>query len=118
MLSLDQIKLLEAKVSHVVETNRKLTNECETLKAKLAEKNRRVSELENMVASFVDDQKKVEEGILSALNILSVFEDSASPVTSDEARAKPMTQKEKDLADILGTDKKSEQRDKSQPDIF
>lgn len=76
MLHIDQIKDLETKVSKAIQIIQSLKDENELLKLELGDKQKRVEELENVILVFKSDQAKIEEGIVSALNHLSAFEDS------------------------------------------
>lgn len=86
MVNLDQIKQLEERVSKAIEVMQNLKDENDVLKLELHDRQKRIEELENIVLVFRNDQAKIEEGILNALNHLSAFEDtvSASPHTSFE----------------------------------
>lgn len=77
MLSLDQVRLLENRVVKAVGKIESLTAENARLRAQLSGLQTRVGELEGLVRSFKDDQGRIEEGILNALDRLSAFEDSA-----------------------------------------
>ncbi|HPS43665.1 MAG TPA: hypothetical protein PK542_04175 [Treponemataceae bacterium] len=77
MLSLDQVRLLENRVMKAVGKIESLTAENGLLKNQLTSLQSRVNELEGLVRSFKDDQGRIEEGILNALDRLSAFEDSA-----------------------------------------
>lgn len=76
MLSLDQVRLLENRVVKAVGKIESLTAENDHLRAQLSGLQTRVNELEGLVRSFKDDQGRIEEGILNALDKLSAFEDS------------------------------------------
>ena len=77
MLNLDQVRLLENRVMKAVGKIESLTAENGLLKNQLTSLQSRVNELEGLVRSFKDDQGRIEEGILNALDRLSAFEDSA-----------------------------------------
>ncbi|EFW37889.1 cell division protein ZapB [Treponema phagedenis] len=111
MLNLDQIKQLEEKVTKAVFLINSLKEENNKLKLEIHEREKRITELENLVLSFKDDQSKIEEGIISALNHLSAFEDSMYS-THQEAEQAPaslppdqpaQTSENQALADILNT---------------
>lgn len=112
MLSLEQVKLLEQKVEQAIAKIKALSNERDSLKLKLVEKDKRISELENMVVSFKDDQARIESGIKSTLSLLDSLEDLATtaPAQSSRTAQSPQqhiktpedVQKQKDLNDILG----------------
>lgn len=76
MLTLDQVRLLENRVQKAVSKIEFLTAENTRLAVQLSESRNRVAELENAVRSFKDDQGRIEEGIVNALNRLSAYEDS------------------------------------------
>jgi FtsZ-binding cell division protein ZapB len=83
MVTLDQVKLLDEKVTRAIEYVNKVTGE----KARLTEENsrlseklgscqKRIDELEVLVRKFKDEQSRIEDGILSALDRLNQFEDA------------------------------------------
>ena len=76
MVNLDQIKQLEARVSKAIELMQTLKDENDLLKLELHDRQKRIEELENIVLVFRNDQAKIEEGIINALNHLSAFEDT------------------------------------------
>lgn len=86
MLSLDQVRLLEDRVQKAVGKIQTLTSENTHLRSELSTLQTRVVELEGLVNAFKDDQGRIEEGILNALDKLSAFEDSVfhadSPVSA------------------------------------
>ncbi|MEL3908770.1 MAG: cell division protein ZapB [Treponemataceae bacterium] len=125
MLSLEQVKLLEKKVEHAIAIIKKLNKECDTLKLRLIEKDERISELESMVITFKDDQTKIETGIKNTLSLLDSLEDLATLPNKQEGEKRPastssaqeaQSQKQKDLAQILG--KPSPSKQDKQSDIF
>lgn len=77
MLNLDQVRLLENKVERAVQMIKSLHTEKDALKKEIEARDRRISELEKLIIVFKDDQSKIEEGIISALNQLSAFEDAS-----------------------------------------
>ncbi|MCL2006693.1 MAG: cell division protein ZapB [Treponema sp.] len=80
MVSLEQVKLLESKVSNVIEYVKKANEENAALKNSLDSYQKRIEELQAMVKQFSDEQGKIEEGILSALDRLNQFEDAVEGV--------------------------------------
>ncbi len=76
MLNLDQVRLLENRVEKAVGKIQSLTAENTHLRSQLGTLQARVNELEGLVRAFKDDQGRIEEGILNALDRLSAFEDS------------------------------------------
>lgn len=76
MVNLDHIKQLEERVSKAIELLQNLKDENDVLKLELHDRQKRIDELENIVLVFRNDQAKIEEGILNALNHLSAFEDT------------------------------------------
>jgi chromosome segregation ATPase len=76
MVSLEQIKLLESKVSRTIDYVKKVTEENRQLKEKLDSYQKRIDDLEGLVLQFKQDQSRIEDGILSALDRLNQFEDA------------------------------------------
>ena len=87
MLNLDQIKQLEARVSKAIELMQTLKDENDLLKLELHDRQQRIEELENIVLVFRNDQAKIEEGIINALNHLSAFEDTVYQAANSTAPA-------------------------------
>ncbi|MCX7656854.1 MAG: cell division protein ZapB [Treponemataceae bacterium] len=82
MITLEQVSLLETRVSKVIETLKALRTENAGLQAEnrrlqqqLEGYEKRVTELERLVQQFKEDQGKIEATILSALARLNQFED-------------------------------------------
>ncbi len=78
MISLEQIRLLEGKVTRAVELIRVLKEENGTLRRGLESAQRRMRELETLVEGFKADQKEIESAILRALGSLDELEESVS----------------------------------------
>lgn len=105
MLNLDQVRLLENRVEKAVGKIQSLTAENTHLRSQLSGLQARVSELEGLVRSFRDDQGRIEEGILNALDRLSAFEDSVFNADSKpqpdvpvhEAQSEIVAEPEEDL---------------------
>jgi predicted nuclease with TOPRIM domain len=100
MISLEQVQLLEAKVAKAIEyvekvtaENAALTSERAGLQAKLNANQKRIDELEVHVMRFKEDQGRIEDGIISALDRLSqfeeAFENSLKEKVSHKKPAKP-----------------------------
>jgi hypothetical protein len=89
MVSLEQVKLLETKVARAIESVDRVTGENALLQEKLESYQKRIDELEVLVQRFKEDQGRIEDGILSALDRLNQFEDAIEK--SLGARGKPET---------------------------
>jgi chromosome segregation ATPase len=76
MVTLEQIKLLETKVVKALDFVNQVTGENTLLKEKLETYQKRIDELEVLIQRFKEDQGRIEEGIMSALNRLNQFEDA------------------------------------------
>jgi len=76
MVSLEQVKLLESKVTRAIDYLKKVTEEKAQLIAKMDLYQKRIDELEVLIQRFKDDQSRIEDGILSALDRLNQFEDA------------------------------------------
>ena len=84
MISLEQVKLLESKVTRTIDYVKKVTDENKHLKGKLDSYQKRIDELEVLIQRFKEDQSRIEDGILSALDRLNQFEDALENTLSRE----------------------------------
>jgi hypothetical protein len=83
MISLEQVQELEIKVAKAIEyiqqvtaENSALVAEKESLLSKLEVNQKRLDELELLVMRFKEDQGRIEDGIIAALDRLSQFEEA------------------------------------------
>ena len=76
MVSLEQIKLLESKVSTTIDYVKKVNEENRQLKGMLDSYQKRIDELEGLIQQYKQDHSRIEDGILSALDRLNQFEDA------------------------------------------
>jgi FtsZ-binding cell division protein ZapB len=93
MISLEQIRLLEQKVTSAVELIRVLKEENATLRRGLDSAQRRMKELETLVEGFKTDQKEIESVIVRTLRNLDDLEESAAGAAA-AAREKPAARPE------------------------
>ncbi|MDR2481088.1 MAG: cell division protein ZapB [Spirochaetaceae bacterium] len=75
MVSIEQVRLLEARVIKTIEFVDQVTEENTLLKSKLDSCQKRIDELEVLIQRFKEDQVKIEDSIISALDRLNKFED-------------------------------------------
>ena len=87
MISLEQVKLLEAKVTRAIDHVKKVTEENAFFKGKLDSYQKRIDELEVLIQQFKEDQSRIEDGILSALDRLNQFEDALEKTIAPENAA-------------------------------
>ena len=85
MVSLEQVKLLESKVTRAIDYLKKVTDENTQLKEKLDSYQKRIDDLEILIQRFKEDQSRIEDGILSALDRLNQFEDALESTLSNES---------------------------------
>ena len=86
MVSLETVKLLESKVTQTIDYVNKVTGENSQLKEKLSSYQKRIEDLEVLVQQFKENQSKIEDGILSALDQLNKFEDALESKLSMESK--------------------------------
>jgi len=86
MVSLEQVKLLESRVTNVIDYVKKVNAENAKLKEKLDSYQKRIEELEVLVHQFKENQGRIEDGILSALDRLNQFEDALESKLSIETK--------------------------------
>ena len=78
MITLEQIRLLESKITRALELIRVLKDENTTLRKGLESAQRRMRELETLVDGFKTDQKEIESVIVRTLHNLDELEESAA----------------------------------------
>lgn len=78
MVTLDQIRSLEAKVQRTVAYIADLKEENALLKKNLEKYRERIDELEVLINSYKEDQNEIEQGIINALSHLDRLEDEIS----------------------------------------
>ena len=106
MISLEQVRLLESKVTRAIDYVKKVSEENTSLKGKLDAYKKRIDELEVLIQQFKDEQSRIEDGILSALDRLNQFEDAlentitagAAPTSKASAKSSSPPKKEKETA--------------------
>ena len=81
MINFEQVKLLETKVAktidyvdRLIKENAALHRQEAEMQARLESYQKRIDELEVLVMGFKEDQGRIEEGILAALDRLNQFE--------------------------------------------
>jgi predicted nuclease with TOPRIM domain len=96
MVSLEQVQLLETRVSMALDYVQKITAENtalvsqrEELQTKLEANQKRIDELEVLVMRFKKDQGRIEDGIVAALDRLSQFEEAFENSLKDKTIKKP-----------------------------
>lgn len=123
MGTFDQVKLLESKVVNAIDFVKLLTEENDQLKEQVDTYQKRIDELEALIQSFREEQSRIEDGILSALNRLNQFEDtieksltpSSSDAESDSGEAEPVETPE--ISDFAGDEaQESQDNPESQPE--
>lgn len=75
MISLEQIRLLEAKINKAVELIKSLKDENKALRRTVNSAQARMHELEKLVGDFKSDQQEIEQCILRALENLDRLEE-------------------------------------------
>ena len=86
MASLETVKLLETKVTQTIDYIKKVTGENLQLKEKLSSYQKRITDLEVLLQQFKENQSRIEDGILSALDRLNQFEDALESKLSMESK--------------------------------
>jgi len=103
MISLEQVQLLESRVARAVEyvqkvtaENAALSSERAGLQAKLEANQKRIDELEILVMRFKEDQGRIEDGIIAALDRLSQFEEAFENSLKEKVTGKKPAPKPRD----------------------
>jgi FtsZ-binding cell division protein ZapB len=112
MISLEQVQLLETRVSKAIEyvkrvtaENSALSSEKAALQERLTANQKRIDELEVLVMRFKDEQGRIEDGIVAALDRLSQFEEAFEKslkenVTGKKNQVKPIEKTPKPTKEI------------------
>jgi hypothetical protein len=87
MISLEQIRLLEGKISRAIELIRVLKDENATLRRGLDSAQKRMKELETLVDGLKADQKEIESVIVRTLRHLDDLDDGAAAGAAPVAAA-------------------------------
>jgi len=102
LISLEQVQLLETRVSKAVEyvqkitaENKALASEKDSLQKKLEVNQKRIDELEVHVMRFKEEQGRIEDGIIAALDRLSQFEEAFQNSLKDDIKEKKPASKSK-----------------------
>ena len=118
MISLDQILLLERKVESAVEKISQLQSENDALRTKCAELTNALADKSERLSSIEQDQSKIEDGILKALDRLNSIENSVLRAGSAASAAKtPLSPKAPQSASVRAAEPKKAEDD-GQFDIF
>jgi FtsZ-binding cell division protein ZapB len=83
MITLEQIRLLESKITRAIDLIRVLKEENSTLRKGLESAQRRMRELETLVDGFKTDQKEIESVIVRTLHNLDELEESAATAATE-----------------------------------
>lgn len=89
MITLEQIRLLESKITRAIDLIRVLKEENSTLRRGLESAQKRMKELESLVDGFKSDQHEIESVILRTLHTLDELEESAVAGRKPERVASP-----------------------------
>jgi peptidoglycan hydrolase CwlO-like protein len=87
MITLEQIKQLESKITRALELIKVLRDENSTLRRGLESAQKRMKELETLVDGFKTDQREIESVIVRTLRNLDELEDTAVSVKKAEHAA-------------------------------
>ncbi len=91
MITLEQIRLLEGKITRAIELIRVLKEENGTLRKGLESAQKRMKELETLVDGFKADQKEIESAIVRTLHNLDELEENAVSARKGERPAEPVS---------------------------
>jgi chromosome segregation ATPase len=86
MITLEQVKLLESKAARAIEYVERVSRENAQLQGKLDSYQMRIDELEVVIRQFKEDQSRIEEGVLAALDRLNQFEDAIERSLSEGSK--------------------------------
>lgn len=87
MITLEQIRLLESKITRAIELIKVLKEENGTLRKGLESAQKRMKELETLVDGFKTDQREIETVIVRTLRNLDDLEESATAAKKGDRAA-------------------------------
>ena len=107
MVTLEQIRQLEAKIQRAVAYIAELKEENLVLSTKLKKCQDRINEFEVLLRDYKENQKEIEQGILNALFHLDQLEDgfAKAPADADKPKepvAAPKTEEPEEIDDVEG----------------
>ena len=124
MISLEQVQLLETRVSKALDYVQKITAENaalisqrEELQVKLDANQKRIDELEVLVMRFKKDQGRIEDGIVAALDRLSQFEEAFENSLKDKTVKKPAV-KQREKPEDSSKDVSKDAASQAAPGVF
>ena len=85
MVTLEQVKLLDQRITRTIDFVKKVSGENALLKGKQNSYKKRIAELEKLIQQFKDDQGQIEEKFLSAFNRLNEIEDALGTAFNGDA---------------------------------
>ena len=118
MISLDQILLLERKVESAVEKISQLQSENDALRTKCAELTNALADKSERLSSIEQDQNKIENGILKALDRLNSIENSVLRAGSAASAAKTPQSPKAPRSESVSADEPKKSEADGQFDIF
>ena len=118
MISLDQILLLERKVESAVEKISQLQSENDALRTKCAELTNALADKSERLSSIEQDQSKIENGILKALDRLNSIENSVLRAGSAASPAKTPQSPKAPRSESVSADEPKKSEADGQFDIF
>jgi chromosome segregation ATPase len=108
MLSLEQVRQLEGRVSKALSVIDALRDENNTLRQSLSGYEQRVKELEILIREYQRDQGRIEEGILSALERLNSIEDSSPEAAAPAVEAEKPNAPQAERVDFIPLEEKND----------
>ncbi len=90
MITLEQVRALDARVQKALGAIERLTAENSALRESVQREQKRAADLERTIEDFRREQSRIEEGILHALERLNAFEDAildSAPASGERAAA-------------------------------
>ena len=116
MISVEQIKQLQAKVQSAVDVIHKLRSENSLLASKLSGYEKRIEELEVFIESYKRDQSSIEEGIVAALKKLDSLEESVLSDSNNDSVDQEKEKEEESVDSVVNKKELAEELRENQDD--
>ncbi len=102
MITLEQMRLLEAKIGKAVEMIRSLKEENKTMRRAVNSAQGRMRDLEKLVDNFKSDQQEIEQCVVRALDNLDRLEEEVAEKKGRRAETKAEAPKAETGAEAQG----------------
>jgi chromosome segregation ATPase len=118
MVSIDKVLLLQEKVESAVKVILQLKSENDALRTKCSELTNALSGKTELLSTFQADEKKIEDGILQALDRLNTVENSVLKSADNQVQVKQNITEPSESSEVTEEQQTDQETSNGQFDIF